>query len=142
MQRQFQNIPYDTNNMINNALFAQQVTTFKSLTILKSLTTLFAHSVFFSNNLFILWQKIHFFQLESLKIIPLITRAFFQQAYPAYPLPVKPEPTSPNSYQLNPYYLSGANGQALYPPTSMNPGLIDYQGYRWESLQTERYLHT
>ena len=54
MQRQFQNIPYDTNNMINNALFAQQVTTFKSLTIVKSLTTLFAHLVFFSNNLFIL----------------------------------------------------------------------------------------
>lgn len=80
MQRQFQNIPYDTNNMINNALFAQQ------------------------------------------------------QAYPAYPLPVKPEPTSPNSYQLNPYYLSGANGQALYPPTSMNPGLIDYQGYRLSDM--------
>eukprot|EP00116_Pleurobrachia_bachei_P006576 sb/3466838/ len=56
------------------------------------------------------------------------------QTYPTYPLPVKAEPSSPNSpYQLNPYYLGSASqtaGGGLYPSATMNLNQIDYQGYR------------
>lgn len=59
------------------------------------------------------------------------------QTYPTYPLPVKPEPSSPNSpYQLNPYYLGSANQTAggLYPSSTMNLNQIDYQGYRLSDM--------
>jgi len=85
MQRQFS--PYDTNNMINNALFSQQ------------------------------------------------------QGYPSYPLPVKPEPSSPSpNFQLSPYYLS--NSQAIYPPTTMNLNQIDYQGYRLSDMMLPTFSNT
>jgi len=99
--------------MLNTALFSQQVLLSLSVTVLSlSLSLTVSHTCLTTN-------------ITS----PPTNLPSSQQGYPSYPLPVKPEPSSPNpNFQLNPYYLS--NGQGIYPPTTMNLNQIDYQGYR------------